>query len=269
MAKIEIDKKKRYERQSDIFCGKELCVGIVGVGAVGRQIAVQLSAMGVEKLVIIDYDTVEDVNLCAQGFREKDMGKSKVKAVASAAWEANSGTKITQYEEVYHQEMLSDCQYVFCSVDNMATRKQLSEEVKVPMFDSRMAARVCAIKTITDKASFDYYTDELFTDEEMVEETCTAKTTLFCANICAGLMIAQMVTVWRGEPVKHDICFDISAMTFFVRRPDKPKPTLKDVEIKADIAEGQVMRWEHVTTNTNLTTPTVADYITFDETKGD
>ena len=229
--KTTIDAEKRYERQSDIFCGKDLTVAVIGVGAVGRQIALQLSAMGVSELRLVDFDTVEDVNLCAQGFRERDLGKSKVEAVAKAAWELNKGTKIIQHEGIYSSEQIEGVDFVFCCVDNMASRKQIAEEYEgAAFFDSRMAARVCAVKTINDAWSYEYYMKELFTDDEMVQETCTAKTTLFCANICAGIMIAQMVTCWQGSLVKHDICFDIAAMTFFVREGGD----VGDVTVKND-----------------------------------
>ena len=36
---------------------------VVGVGAIGRQVALQLAAIGIPKLQLIDHDTVEPVNL--------------------------------------------------------------------------------------------------------------------------------------------------------------------------------------------------------------
>jgi sulfur carrier protein ThiS adenylyltransferase len=220
MTKKQIDNDKRYERQSDIFNGSGLNVIIIGVGAVGRQVALQLSAMGVESLTLVDNDSVEEVNLCAQGFREKDLGSPKVDAVKKACWELNSNTSIVSFHDLYQYDMLEEMQYIFCCVDNMATRKAIAEESDANqiIFDSRMAARVCGIKTIDSDMSFKYYMDEMFTDDEMVQETCTAKTTLFCANICAGLMVSQFVRKCRGENINHDICFDMTSMTFFIKR---------------------------------------------------
>jgi sulfur carrier protein ThiS adenylyltransferase len=42
---------------------------VIGVGAVGRQVALQLAATGVPKLQIIDHDTVEFTNVTSQGGR--------------------------------------------------------------------------------------------------------------------------------------------------------------------------------------------------------
>jgi sulfur carrier protein ThiS adenylyltransferase len=227
---MKINNKKRYERQSDIFSGRGLVIAIIGVGAVGRQIALQLSAMGVEKLVLIDFDTVEDVNLSAQGFRESDLGKSKVDAVAEACLELNRNTKIKKHEDILREEyLIQELTHIFCCVDNMATRKQIIEMANTPVFDSRMGARVCSVKSVFDEESYDYYMDNLFDDDEMVQESCTAKTTLFCANVCAGLMIAQMVKLQRGEHIYRDIVFDLSAMTYFILKPSESADTLEQM----------------------------------------
>ncbi len=41
---------------------------VIGIGAIGRQVALQLAAMGVPTLQLIDFDTVEAVNLAPQGY---------------------------------------------------------------------------------------------------------------------------------------------------------------------------------------------------------
>jgi sulfur carrier protein ThiS adenylyltransferase len=223
---IKIDDEKRYERQSEIFNGEGLTVAIVGVGAVGRQVALQLCAMGAERLVLIDYDKVEDVNLSAQGFRERDLGKPKVKATQRACWELNSSIDIPVHNDIYCKDYTKDADFICCCVDNMGTRKQIVEESKskTPVFDSRMAAQVCRILTVDTIDSFDHYIDELFTDDEMIEERCTARTTLFCANICAGMLVSQLVKKHAGKAIKHDICYNIQMETLFVRaEADKKK----------------------------------------------
>src|SRR5271170_2516448 len=55
---------------------------VIGVGAVGRQLALQLTAMGISNLTLVDFDTVEVVNLAPQGYAPEDLGKDKVKATA-------------------------------------------------------------------------------------------------------------------------------------------------------------------------------------------
>ncbi len=57
---------ERYSRQKDIVPADRLAeckATVIGVGAIGRQVALQLTAMGVPWLQIIDFDTVEESNL--------------------------------------------------------------------------------------------------------------------------------------------------------------------------------------------------------------
>src|SRR5687767_8073444 len=56
---------------------------VVGVGSVGRQVALQLAAMGVPAMTLYDPDMVSPENLGPQGFWETDIGDLKVHAVAN------------------------------------------------------------------------------------------------------------------------------------------------------------------------------------------
>ena len=79
------DVKDRDVRQRDLVPPARLAgchAVVVGVGAVGRQVALQLAAFGVPRMTLIDPDTVSVENLAPQGFWESDLGRSKVEAVA-------------------------------------------------------------------------------------------------------------------------------------------------------------------------------------------
>ena len=54
---------------------------VVGVGSVGRQVALQLAATGIPAMTLYDPDTVGVENLAVQGFWESDLGVRKVDAV--------------------------------------------------------------------------------------------------------------------------------------------------------------------------------------------
>ena len=55
---------------------------VIGVGAVGRQAALQLAAVGVSRMTLIDHDTVEVANLAPQAYWPADLGRPKVDATA-------------------------------------------------------------------------------------------------------------------------------------------------------------------------------------------
>src|SRR2546430_8183294 len=56
---------------------------VVGVGAVGRQVALQLAAVGVPRLTLFDDDRVAVENLAPQGYWVEDLGLPKVQATAA------------------------------------------------------------------------------------------------------------------------------------------------------------------------------------------
>lgn len=55
---------------------------MVGVGAIGRHVALQLAYVGVPRLQLIDFDVVEPANVTTQGYSASDVGVSKVVATA-------------------------------------------------------------------------------------------------------------------------------------------------------------------------------------------
>ena len=89
-----IDLADRDLRQRDIIPPERLAVcraTVVGVGAIGRQVALQLAAMGIPSLQLIDPDVVEAVNLAPQGYLEDDLGRSKVSATADLCQQIHHG----------------------------------------------------------------------------------------------------------------------------------------------------------------------------------
>ena len=77
---------ERYRRQRDIVPPERIAdykATVIGVGAIGRQVALQLAAMGVPWLQLVDFDVVETSNLASQAYLEEDLGKLKVEATAA------------------------------------------------------------------------------------------------------------------------------------------------------------------------------------------
>jgi len=75
----------RYSRQKDIVPNDRLAAckaTVIGVGAIGRQVALQLTAMGIPSIQLIDPDTVEESNIASQGYFEDNLGELKVRATA-------------------------------------------------------------------------------------------------------------------------------------------------------------------------------------------
>lgn len=77
----------RFVRQAELVPAarlESLRATVIGVGAIGRQVALQLAAIGVPRLQLVDFDCVDYTNLTTQGYGQADIGEPKVRATAAA-----------------------------------------------------------------------------------------------------------------------------------------------------------------------------------------
>ncbi|MFC1677828.1 ThiF family adenylyltransferase [Planctomycetota bacterium] len=206
----------RFSRQADIVPRERIldCAAtIIGVGAIGRQVAIQLTAIGVPHLQLVDFDSVETSNLATQGFLQKDLKRPKVDVTAEFVREMNQDLNVEVILERFKRSTpVGNC--VFVCVDSIVIRKLIWDTVKdkVAFYcDGRMSAEVLRIITACDEKSRDYYPQTLFTAEQAHTGPCTAKTTIYCANIAAGFMLAQFTKYLRLLPVDPDIQVNLLA----------------------------------------------------------
>jgi sulfur carrier protein ThiS adenylyltransferase len=178
----------------------------IGVGAIGRQVALQLAAMGVSWLQLIDFDVVEPSNLASQGFLERDLGRLKVDATAELCREINNGLELHPVSSRFRRSMKIGSA-VFCCVDQIETRRQVWESLqnRIDFFaDGRMATEVLRVVTVSDSASHRHYPTTLFAAQDAYTGSCTAKATIYCANVAAGMMLSQFTKWLRRLPVDLD-----------------------------------------------------------------
>ena len=201
---------ERFSRQRDLIPPERLekCAAtVIGVGAIGRQVALQLTAIGIPWLQLIDFDEVEESNIASQGYWESDLGTRKVDATAKACWQINPDLQLHLVNERFRRS--ADIgNIVFCCVDSIETRRLIWEATKdrCNLFcDGRMSAEVPRVLTASDAASRTHYPTTLFSAGEAYAGVCTAKSTIYCANIAAGFMLAQFTKHLRNLPVDADI----------------------------------------------------------------
>lgn len=203
-------------RQRDILPPERLATchaTVIGVGAIGRQVALQLAAVGVAELTLIDFDTVEPVNLAPQGYLEEDLGKLKVDATAALAARINSQIRIRTVPERFRRSQgVGDL--VFCCVDAIATRALIWEAAKasVSFFaDARMSAEVVRIFVACNALGRAHYPTTLFAPQDAFVGSCTAKSTVFAANIAAGLLVSALSQFLRGIPPDPEFTLNLLA----------------------------------------------------------
>lgn len=215
---------ERYSQQRDIVPPDRLAqckATVIGVGAIGRQVALQLAAIGIPWLELIDFDLVEESNLASQGYLEDDLGQHKVDATADLCQQSNHGLEVHAVKDRFRRSMETG-DVVFCCVDKIDIRRLIWEAIKdhASFFaDGRMSAEVLRVLTVCDPASRKHYPTTLFGAEEAYQGACTAKTTIYCANVAAGIMLAQFTKYLRGLPADPDIQFNLLATEVTVTAP--------------------------------------------------
>ncbi len=206
----------RYLRQRDIVPPERIATcraTIVGVGAIGRQVALQLAAIGVPYLQLIDPDIVEEVNLAPQGYLQDDLGRAKFHATADHCQQMNHELQTDEIEARFRRNMQIG-NVLFCAVDSIETRKLIWAAVKdrVQFFaDGRMSAEVLRVLVACDDDSRRHYPTTLFAAAEAYSGACTARSTIFCANIAAGMMLEQFARWLRRLPVDADLQLNLLA----------------------------------------------------------
>lgn len=210
------DLTNRDLRQRDIIPADRLAqtrATVIGVGAIGRQVALQLAAIGVPWLQLIDPDTVDVVNLANQGYFEDDLNRPKVHATADMCQRLNRSLEV--YTEMQRFRRTGNVgNAVFCCIDSIATRRFIWQAVgtQVEFFvDGRMAAEVLRVIVACDPASRAHYPTTLFDAADAHQGACTAKSTIFCANIAAGLMVSALSKHLRGLPIDCDMHVNLLA----------------------------------------------------------
>jgi molybdopterin-synthase adenylyltransferase len=188
---------------------------VVGVGAIGRQVAIQLTAMGVASLELVDFDIVESVNLGPQGYYESDLDTPKVSATAAVCQQLNSSISLVLHQAPFEESSINvKNAAVFCCVDSIKARNiiwKMSKRKKQFWVDGRMLGEV--MRVLTSDGEYDkYYQSTLFAEKEAVRGRCTAKATIYTSNVIAGIMLSQFTRWLRGDYFHEDILLNLSTM---------------------------------------------------------
>lgn len=205
---------ERFSRQQDlipIIKLEALTIDVIGVGSIGRNVALQLASIGAKRINLIDFDTVELHNCVTQGFLTSDIGLPKVDCVARSCKAIYDDMSVATINSKFKKsEPQGDV--IFCCVDSISVRKFIFENLheNVMLFiDGRMSAEVMRIISIDTIRNKDYYLSTIFEQNDAYQERCTAKSTIYCANIAAGLMVSSFTKWLRNMHQDKDIVLNL------------------------------------------------------------
>lgn len=215
---IDLDQKplgQPHWRQLDIVTPEDLKspLTVIGAGAVGSITALCLAKMGAPDITVYDFDTVEDHNYPNQYFRIRDIGRPKVEALREIVKE-QSGTEIKARNERYEKQKLAGL--VITAVDSMAVRKAVWQRVRlnpaVPLLiDPRMGGEVGNVYLVKpiDPEGIKAYEATLYTDEQAVQEKCTARAVIYNVAVLGGIVACLVKKAVRREPLPREVNLDL------------------------------------------------------------
>jgi sulfur carrier protein ThiS adenylyltransferase len=216
----------RFARQEGLVPRERLeglAIAVIGVGAIGRQVALQLASLGAKQLTLVDFDEVEEVNITTQGYLWEDLGKPKVLATAQAISRIDSSMEVSQICARYRPGLpVGDA--VFCCVDSISARGAIwrSAGRNAQFFvDGRMLGEVMRVLTVTGNDGREYYPTTLFAQAEAMTGGCTARGVIYTAAIAAGLMTGQFTRWLRGLPTDNDLSLNLLASELTVAEAER------------------------------------------------
>lgn len=208
------DRPNRFARQEDLIPPDKLAalkLTVIGVGAIGRQVALQSVAMGARNLQLVDFDTVELTNVTSQGYRQADIGRSKVLATAAAAKELDPTVTVQAVIDRYRPNLKIGT-VLFCCVDSISARTAIWRSARNHCnfwADGRMLGEVMRVLTAADEPSRQSYARSLFDPSQAQQGSCAARSTIYAASIAAGLMLHQFSRWLRQLPLDADTSLNL------------------------------------------------------------
>lgn len=214
-------------RQADLIPSERLGVPItiIGAGAVGSWTALALVKMGFENLTVFDHDTIEIENMNSQFYPMSAIGKHKAESLAKLVKDFTN-VDIKWHNGKYVSGIRQGI--VISAVDSMAVRKAVWENHKdtaiytQAIIDPRMGAESALLYVMNPMSEADQesYEKSLYSDESAVQEKCTAKATIYTANMLAGLVCKAVKDLVTRPDYVRTVQWNIAenAMVAFSRK---------------------------------------------------
>ena len=131
----------------------DACILIIGVGALGCEIAKDFALMGIGKLILVDLDTIETSNLSRQMlFRPGDEGRPKAEVAAERLKLMNPFLKADYYFEKLQKLPMSvyqEADVVIAALDNFNARLDLNKICLITLYQWSKAYETKIGKTNT------------------------------------------------------------------------------------------------------------------------
>jgi molybdopterin/thiamine biosynthesis adenylyltransferase len=185
-------------------------ITIVGAGAIGSWTALCLAKMGFSFLEVFDDDMVDEVNLSSQMFSPSQIEQPKVFALKDIV-KAFTGVEIKAVQKRFDLDSRGEGAVVISAVDSMVSRRAIYRSVISSyskfLIDPRMGAESALLYVCKphDPSDRERYEKTFYSDQDAVQERCTAKATIYTANMLSGLVCKTVRDVLVGPYKWHSL----------------------------------------------------------------
>lgn len=124
----------------------EKCVGIAGCGGLGSNAAVALARVGIGKLIVADFDSIEEGNLNRQYYFYDQIGEYKVTALKKNINKINFDTIVEDQLIILTKEnveqIFRDCDVILEAFDRAEMKEMLIETLQSELPDKPIVSGV-------------------------------------------------------------------------------------------------------------------------------
>lgn len=178
-------------------------VTLIGAGSVGSFAALALAKMGVDDITVYDADVVASHNAPMSLYRQHDLGRPKVDALAELIRDL-TGVVLRTKPAMYAGERLPSCSVVAC-VDTMKARSLIWKQVKANpavdvLIETRTGGAYVEVLSIDphDREEGAWYEALLYDDAQASRQMCGRHGVSFSSLRAASIVSANLARYWMG-----------------------------------------------------------------------
>lgn len=206
--------ESRFDRQASLQDNdrrKELSVCVVWAWGIGSNSVYCLAKQWIEKIKVVDFDSVEIENTGSQFYTEKDIGKLKVEALQ---WQILEQTwvKIDIVKSKYRSSNINGYDIIVLALDNLETRKQIVEDCddEQIILDTRMVKRISQCFSFYGFQKQRWFEECYTEDTNTVQEVaCTEKAIAHNALMMAWIVGSLVCDVCNNKPLPRKVQCDM------------------------------------------------------------
>ena len=190
---------------------------IVGCGAIGSSVALQLARLGADNFHLYDFDKVNIENIGVSQYEDKDIGTPKVVALRSHMLNINDHVAVCPVIDKFESYSGTKDGILILGLDSMKARMDIVELLaQCPdkpniVIDGRMGAEHYQ-QYIYKNITLAQYKKNWYSDEDSDSEPCTRKATSYCSNMSGSFISNSIKNIVMKQPYFKQIMFNFSTL---------------------------------------------------------